>query len=234
MIIMLRILQIVLCALANREGHGIISLDIILAPNKVSAHSMGACGHGNKIKRSGFMVYIFLADGFEEIEGLTVVDLLRRAAIEIRMVSVTGRKQVESSHHIKIEADELFGESDYSKADMLVLPGGNPGTSHLAEHQELVTLLKQFNQEGKNIAALCAAPSVLGLNGILQGKRATCFPGNEEYLTGAIFTGKKTETDANIITGKGMGVSIDFSLCIIERLKDKATADKIAAAIQYI
>lgn len=180
------------------------------------------------------MVYIFLADGFEEIEGLTVVDLLRRAEIEIRMVSVTGAKQVAGSHNIKIEADELFGESDYNQADMLVLPGGMPGTKHLAEHQELVTLLKQFNEEGRNIAAICAAPSVLGMNGILQGKKATCFPGYEDKLQGAIVTGTKTIEDANIITGKGMGVSIDFSLCIIEKLKDKETAGKIAAAIQYV
>ncbi len=180
------------------------------------------------------MVYIFLADGFEEIEGLTVVDLLRRAEIGIRTVSVAGRKQVEGSHKIKIEADEVFGESDYSKADMLVLPGGMPGTRHLAEHQELVALLKQANKEKRKIAAICAAPSVLGTNGILQGKRATCFPGFEDKLTGAFVTGNKTETDDNVITGKGMGTAIDFSLAVIEKLKDKETADKIAAAIQYI
>lgn len=180
------------------------------------------------------MVYIFLADGFEEIEGLTVVDLLRRAQIDIRMVSITGTKQVISSHNIKIEADENYGESDYSKGDMLILPGGMPGTRHLAEHQELVTLLKQFNEERRNIAAICAAPSVLGMAGILQGKKATCFPGFEDSLKGAQVTGNKVEADDNIITGKGMGVSILFSLAIIEKLKDKETADKIAAAIQYI
>ncbi len=180
------------------------------------------------------MVYIFLADGFEEIEGLTVVDLLRRAGIEIRTVSITGTKQVMGSHKIKVEADEIFGESDYGKADMLVLPGGMPGTRHLAEHRRLVDLLKQANKEERNIAAICAAPSVLGLNGILQGKRATCFPGFEDKLAGANVTGNKTETDANIITGKGMGAAIDFSLCIIKELKDEETAGKIAAAIQYI
>ena len=112
------------------------------------------------------MVYLFLADGFEEIEGLTVVDLLRRAELEIRMVSVTGEKQVIGSHNIKVEADEVYGESDYSLADMLILPGGMPGTRHLAEHRELGVLLKQFHKEGKNIAAICAAPSVLGMLGI--------------------------------------------------------------------
>ncbi|MGB8455715.1 MAG: DJ-1 family glyoxalase III [Anaerocolumna sp.] len=180
------------------------------------------------------MVYIFLADGFEEIEGLTVVDLLRRAEIGIHMVSVTGTKQVIGSHKIRIEADELFGEPDYSQADMLILPGGMPGTKHLAEHQELVTLLNQFNKEGRKIAAICAAPSVLGMNGILQGKRTTCYPGCEDKLSGALVTGNKTEKDGNIITGKGMGVAIEFSLCIIEELKDKETALKIAEAIQYV
>ena len=228
--------------LAKNQKTGIILTDIIPVPNAVSAHkrreavhTMGACGHGIiKAKRSGIMVYIFLADGFEEIEGLTVVDLLRRAEIQIRMVSITGSKQVLGSHNIKVEADELFGEADYKNADMLILPGGMPGTKHLAKHQELVTVLKQFNKEGRRIAAICAAPSVLGLNGILQGKRVTCFPGYEDKLPGAVVTGNKTEADFNIITGKGMGVSIDFSLRIIETLKDKETADKIAAAIQYI
>ncbi len=180
------------------------------------------------------MVYIFFADGFEEIEGLTVVDLLRRAEIGIRMVSVMGSKEVTGSHNIKIEADELFGESDYSQADMLILPGGMPGTNHLAAHRGLVALLKRFNEEGRNIAAICAAPIVLGMNGILKGKKATCYPGYEEKLSGAAVSGNRTEVDANIITGKGMGVSIDFSLCIIEKLKDKDTAGKIAAAIQYV
>ena len=180
------------------------------------------------------MVYLFVADGFEEIEGLTVVDLLRRAELEIRMVSVTGDKQVIGSHNIKVEADEIYGESDYTLADMLILPGGMPGTRHLAEHRELGVLLKQFHNEGKNIAAICAAPSVLGMLGILEGKRATCYPGYEDKLTGAVPTGTKTEVDGNIITGKGMGVSIEFSLAVIDRLKDKETSQKIAASIQYI
>lgn len=179
-------------------------------------------------------VYLFLADGFEEIEGLTVVDLLRRAEIEISMVSITGKLDIIGSHNIQVKADELFEEADFSEADMLVLPGGMPGTNHLANHQGLAALLKQFNEEGRSISAICAAPSVLGINGILKGKRATSYPGYEDKLLGATATGNKTEIDSNIITGKGLGTSIDFSLCIIEKLKDKATAEKIAAAIQYI
>jgi len=117
---------------------------------------------------------------------------------------------------------------------MLVLPGGMPGTKYLGEHEGLVQLLKETHEQNKDIAAICAAPSILGINGILKGRRATCFPGFEEKLTEAIHTGNKAEVDGNIITGKGMGTAIDFSLRIIEKLKDKALADKIAAAIQYI
>ena len=178
-------------------------------------------------------VYIFLANGFEEIEGLTVVDLLRRAEIEISMISITGSKEIIGSHNIKIEADGLFEDIDYRNAEMLILPGGMPGTNYLSEHKGLITLLKQFNQEGKKIAAICAAPSVLGLNGILNGKRVTCYPGYDEKLLGATVTYNKVEIDSNIITGKGMGVSIDFSLCIIEQLIDIETANRIAASIQY-
>lgn len=180
------------------------------------------------------MVYLFLADGFEEIEALTVVDMLRRAKIDIHTVSITGKSKVTGSHHITVEADQVFGESDYSKADMLVLPGGMPGTNHLAEYKELGQLLKQFAKEGGNLAAICAAPSVLGMYGLLNGKKATCFPGFEDKLTGAVVTGNKTEVSDNVITGKGMGAAIEFSLRIIEKLKDKETAHKVAAAIQYL
>jgi 4-methyl-5(b-hydroxyethyl)-thiazole monophosphate biosynthesis len=178
-------------------------------------------------------VYIFLADGFEEIEGLTVVDLLRRADIEITMVSITDKKLITGSHNIKVEADELFESLDFKDADMLVLPGGMPGTNQLGSHEGLVKLLTNFNTKNQQIAAICAAPSVLGVNGILQGKKATCFPGFEEKLLGASATGSKVEIDSNIITAKGMGVSIDFALSIIEKLKDKDTADRIGKAIQY-
>ncbi len=180
------------------------------------------------------MVYLFLAEGFEEIEALTVVDLLRRAEIGITTVSITGTKKVTGSHQITVEADALYEDIDYKEASMLVLPGGMPGTKHLGEHEELVHLLKEFHSHNKNIAAICAAPSVLGVNGILKGKQATCYPGFEDKLLEAVYTGGKTEEDGNIITGKGMGTAIEFSLKIIENLKDKAMADKIAASIQYV
>ncbi|BCJ96488.1 thiazole biosynthesis protein ThiJ [Anaerocolumna cellulosilytica] len=179
------------------------------------------------------MVYLFMADGFEEIEGLTVVDLLRRADISIKTVSITGSLTITGAHAIKVEADTLFENEDFKDASLLVLPGGMPGTKHLLEHTGLVSLLKTFNEQEKKLAAICAAPSVLGINGILNGKKATCYPGFEDKLLGAVTTGNKVEVASNVTTSRGLGTAIDFSLEIISQLKDKKTADAIAAAILY-
>lgn len=179
-------------------------------------------------------VCVFLADGFEEIEGLTVVDLLRRAEIETTMVSITGKLEVTSAHQIKVIADVLFDEYTYYDVDMLVLPGGMPGTINLGAHEGLVSLIKDFNDKDKYLAAICAAPSVLGENGILNGRHVTSYPGFENKLIGATYTGNKVEIASNVITSKGMGTSIDFALSIISLLKDEETANKIGKAIQYI
>jgi 4-methyl-5(b-hydroxyethyl)-thiazole monophosphate biosynthesis len=178
-------------------------------------------------------VYIFLADGFEEIEGLTVVDLLRRAKIDISMVSVTGSRKVTGSHQIMTEAEILFEETDFHDADMLVLPGGMPGTTNLMKHEGLDKLLRDFSLKGKSLAAICAAPSVLGVKGILSGKDATCYPGHEEKLLGANIKDTVVVTDGNITTSKGMGTAIDFSLSLIKSNKGEEEARKIAGAIQY-
>lgn len=178
-------------------------------------------------------VYIFLADGFEEIEALTVVDLLRRANIDIVTISMTGDKLVTGSHRISTVAEVLFHEMDYSDADMLVLPGGMPGTKHLGGHPGLDTLLKDFAARNKNIAAICAAPSVLGTKGLLEGKKATCYPGFEDALHGAKHMREDVVTDGNIITSKGLGTAIDFSLAIIRKLKGAEEAKNIAGQIQY-
>jgi 4-methyl-5(b-hydroxyethyl)-thiazole monophosphate biosynthesis len=178
-------------------------------------------------------VYIFVANGFEEIEGLTVVDLLRRANIEIMMVSITGDLYVTGSHHIEVKTDALFENIDYSEGEMLVLPGGMPGTKNLAEHAGLDQLLKQFQAKGKKLSAVCAAPSVLGSKGLLKGKNATCFPGYEDALLGANVRNEAVITDGNVITSKGMGTAIDFSLAIIKSISGEAEAMKIAKAIQY-
>ena len=178
-------------------------------------------------------VYIFLADGFEEIEGLTVVDLLRRADIDITMVSVSGSLDVMGGHRILVMADKLFEELDFSDADMLVLPGGKKGTDNLAAHEGLDKLLRDFAAQGKLLSAICAAPSVLGTKGLLKGKKAICYPGFEDCLTGAKITDTDVVTDDNIITSKGMGTAIDFSLAIITKLIDETEAAKIAASIRY-
>lgn len=178
-------------------------------------------------------VSIFLADGFEEIEGLTVVDLLRRADIDITMVSIMDTKKITGAHDIVIEADELYKDMNFSNMDALVLPGGMPGSKYLGDHSELVELLKSFNEDNKLIAAICAAPSVLGVNGILQDKKATCYPGFEDKLEGATFIKEPVVKDQNIITSRGVGTAIDFALAIIESLKDKKAAKEIAESIIY-
>lgn len=178
-------------------------------------------------------VYVFLTDGFEEIEALTVVDLLRRAAIEVTMVSVTGSLEVKGSHQIRVLADTLFEEADFGDATLLVLPGGMPGTTGLANHEGLGDLLVDFNKRNKNIAAICAAPSVLGGKGILAGKRATCYPGFENKLTDSVVVYEDLVEDGNVITSRGLGTAIDFALSLIRRLKDKETAKKIADGIIY-
>jgi len=178
-------------------------------------------------------VYIFLAEGYEEIEALTVVDLLRRANIDIKMVSVTGKISVTGSHQITTSSDVLFENADFKDADMLVLPGGMPGTMNLMEHEGLDLLLREFHAKGKSLAAICAAPRVLGIKGILVGKNVTCYPGNEEFLNCARVINTAVVTDGNITTSKGMGTAIDFSLSLIKGISGEAEAVKIAKAIQY-
>lgn len=178
-------------------------------------------------------VYVFLADGFEEIEGLTVVDLLRRAKVETEMVSIMAAKQVKGSHGIEVTADSMFADNDYSDADILVLPGGMPGTLNLGNHEGLCDLLKKHYGEDKKIAAICAAPSVFGQLGFLNGRAATCYPGFESKLEGAIVCAAKVAVDGNVTTAKGMGAAIDFSLKLIEQLAGKETAAEISEGIIY-
>lgn len=178
-------------------------------------------------------VSLFLADGFEEIEGLTVVDLLRRAQIEVETISIMGKNQITGAHNIKVEADRLFEEADFSDSNMLVLPGGMPGTLYLKEFEPLRQLLLEFHQNEKAVAAICAAPTVFGDLGILKGKSAVCYPGMEDGLVGAEVKYDNVVTDGNITTSRGLGTAIDFSLRLIEILLDKDTADKIGHAVVY-
>lgn len=178
-------------------------------------------------------VYVFLAEGFEEIEGLTVVDLLRRAKIETEMVSIMETKQVKGSHGIEVTADCMFADRDYADASVLVLPGGMPGTLNLGNHEGLCELLKKHYGEEKMIAAICAAPSVFGQLGFLNGRIATCYPGFESKLEGAIILSTKVAVDGNVTTSKGLGTAIDFALKLIEQLTDLNTAMEISEGIMY-
>lgn len=176
-------------------------------------------------------IYIFLADGFEEIEGLTVVDLLRRAGLEAVTVSIMGRKEITGAHRIVVQADELFENVDFDDAKMLVLPGGMPGTLHLGEHLGLHQILTKKMEENCPISAICAAPSILGDMGALKGKKAVCYPGFEDRLEGAVVTENPVEVDGNITTSRGMGTAIPFALAIIARFQGEECAEKIGKSV---
>ena len=178
-------------------------------------------------------VYIFFADGFEDIEGLTVVDLMRRAGIDIQTVSIKETKEIRTSHGINLLTDAVFGECDFSDADMLVIPGGMPGTRYLEEYKPLTDLLGDFYRKGGKVAAICAAPTVFGGMGILKGKKAICYPGMEEGLTGAEVTCQPAVTDGHITTSRGLGTAIDFALALISELRDKESADTISKQVVY-
>lgn len=175
------------------------------------------------------MNYLFLDNGFEEIEAITTIDLLRRAGIELTTVSITGKEMVLGAHNIVVKADELFDDIDFSGAEMLILPGG---PSHLDQHAGLCELLKVHNEANKLIAAICAAPSVLGKLGILKGKQATCYPGFENAL-GESYVGGLVVESKNIITAKGPGLTADFAFCIIEKLAGSDVADDVYDKAQY-
>ena len=178
-------------------------------------------------------VSVFLANGFEEIEGLTVVDLLRRAEVEVTTVSITGEKTIHGAHGIDVQADKLFEEMDYENQDMLVLPGGMPGTLNLGAHKGLEALLREFYADKKYLAAICAAPSVFGKYGFLKGRKATSYPGFEEQLEGAICTTDAVVVDEHMITSRGMGTAIPFSLQLIEMLVGTEKASEIGKSIIF-
>ena len=178
------------------------------------------------------MVYIFLANGFEEVEALAPLDILRRAEIDVKTVAV-GAKKIVGSHGIEIVTD--IHESEVTTDDMecVILPGGMPGTANLAAHEGLAEMLKAHAAEGKRLAAICAAPSVLGGLGLAAGHKVTCFPGWEGKMEGATVTGAAVETDRLISTGRGMGCSIDLGLELVKLLVDEETAADLKKKIQY-
>ena len=161
-------------------------------------------------------IAVHLAEGFEEIEAISIVDVLRRADVEVIIVSVTDKLEVKGAHDIKIFADMLFEEVDYTDIFMIVLPGGMPGASNLNAHVGLKAEIKHFSAENKQLAAICAAPMVFGNLGILEAKQVVCYPGFESYLKGAEVLTTPVMQSGNVITSRGPGTAIRFALKIVE------------------
>ena len=164
-------------------------------------------------------VYLHLADGFEEIEAISVVDILRRADIDVTTVSVTGKREVVGAFKIPVIADVLFENVDYTNANMIILPGGLQGTKVLEEHTGLKNQMLSFSVQDKWIAAICAAPAILGKMGLLEGKTAVCYPGQEQHLRGAVNPQENVVVDGKLITSRGPGTAFEFGLKIVEIIK---------------
>jgi protein deglycase len=170
---------------------------------------------------------IYLADGFEEIEALTVVDVLRRAGVEVTTVSITSAKEVRGAHDIIVLADKIYDETDNRGADIMILPGGMPGTANLEKHEDLRALIKEFYHNEKYIAAICAAPSILGKMELLESSMATCYPGFEKDLKGAILSDDLVIRHKNIITSQGPGTAMLFALDLAEILVGKEMVEML-------
>ena len=177
------------------------------------------------------VVYAFLADGLEEVECLATADVLIRAGVKVKLVSITGKKEVKGAHGFGIHADALLHEVDPMKADLLFLPGGMPGTKNLMACKPLCDALVHADAAGKRLAAICAAPMVLGKLGLLKGRKATCYPSFEQYLEGAECVSEPVVRDGNIITGMGPGAAMEFALTIVDLLVGKEKVDELVEAM---
>lgn len=179
------------------------------------------------------MVYVFLAKGFEELEALAPVDVLRRAGVEVKTVGVTG-KRVRGSHNISVNCDITIDEADINNFDGIILPGGMPGTTNLEANDTVNKFIDYAVQNGKIIGAICAAPMILGHKGLLRGKNAVCFTGFEKELTGAHVLDRPAVRDGNIVTGWGAGGAMDFALLYLEAISEnEELAKKIARNMRY-
>lgn len=168
---------------------------------------------------------LFLTAGFEEIEAITIADVLRRAGIVIKMVSLTDSIEVTGAHQIRVLADESFEEVDFSDVEMVILPGGMPGTMNLNDHEGLKKVIMDFHHRKKYLAAICAAPMVLGNLGILDEMNATCYPGYGRYMLHARIRNEPVVEDQHIVTANGAGAALLFSLKLVEILKGKEEAE---------
>ena len=178
-------------------------------------------------------VFVQLAEGFEEIEAVTIVDVLRRAGIETVMVAVGEDLTVTGGHGLAVKADRLFRETNFNTGSMIVLPGGAVGCENLAAHSGLAQVIMEYCQSGKFIAAICAAPGVLGSMGLLEGKKATCYPGLEDRLRNAVVTNSSVIRDGKIVTATGPATAIPFALKLVEILTGEAAARELADELLY-
>lgn len=178
-------------------------------------------------------VYVFLANGFEDIEALVPIDIFRRGGINVKTVSITGCETVESAHGVGIKTDMLFEAADLSDAGLLLLPGGMPGAANLNTHEGVKDALLAHAEQGKKIAAICAAPMVLGGLGLLQGKRATCYPGFEGYLEGAEYTQELVTVDGNITTAEGPAAALPFAYTLLAGIAGEETAHTLQDQMMY-
>lgn len=178
-------------------------------------------------------VYQFMADGFEDIEALAPVDILRRGGLEVVTVSIMGHEMVTSTNGVCVKADVLFENACFDDADLLLLPGGLPGATNLKEHKQLADVLRQQAEAGRMIGAICAAPMVLGTMGLLQGRRATCYPGVEHTLHGAEYTGQLVTVDGNIITGEGPAAAFPYAYTLLAMLVGHDKAEEIQISMRY-
>lgn len=178
------------------------------------------------------MLYMFIADGFEEVEAIATLDVIRRAKIDIETVGV-GSKNITGAHGVSVRCDIDTDEATFTGLDGVILPGGMPGTKNLLADDHVNKAIDFCYSQGKLVSAICAAPMILGVKGLLKGKEATCFPGFEGDLEGAIISEKYYVTDGNIITARGMGSAINFGLEIVKYFKDEVTADALKSTLQY-
>ena len=179
------------------------------------------------------MVVVFLANGCEEVEALTQIDVLRRGGIDTKSVSITTDKIIKGAHGIDFMADCTIFDIDFDAVDMVVLPGGLVGRNNLMESRETVTVCKKFNELGKFVAAICASPSVLGENGILKGKKAVCYPGFEEQCKGAEIGNSNVVRDGNIITSRGPATAMEFGIELVRAIAGDEIAEKTAQGLLF-
>lgn len=177
---------------------------------------------------------MLFADGFEEVEALMTVDLLRRGGVEIQLASITQEMTVCGSHGIQVGMDTTLSQVNIEQMDAILIPGGMPGTKNLAADEAACQALKKMNQAGKIVGAICAAPSVLGKCGILDGKRATCYPGFEEQLGDASFVDEMVVSDGNVVTSRGLGTAMEFGFRLLELLVSKETAEEVKKSVVFM